>query len=134
MGYTSASKMSLTNAAGEAETVNLAAYGEVFGEPTSTPGSKTRAVAMSGGSGGFAGSYDMPEAVLAASDEANIAEEQAALEAGTLSTAELASNAARRRNRRKLGVQATIDNPVYCLNSGDNFMWTIEDPNFYPKY
>lgn len=89
---------------------------------------------MSGGSAGFSGSYDMPEAVLAASDEANIAEEQAALEAGTLSTAELASNAARRRNRRKLGTQAVIDNPVYCLNSGDNFMWTIAVPEHYPKY
>lgn len=134
MGYESASKMSLTNAAGEPETVNLAAYGDVFGEPTSSPNSKTRAVAMSTDSSGFAGSYDMPESVLAASDQAIADEEAAAVEAGTLSTAQSAINSARRRSRRKLAAQKTIPNPVYCINAGDNFMFTVESCNNYPKY
>lgn len=67
-GFTSPSKVSLTDSTGAPTTINLAAYGEVFGEPTGT--GNTRAVSMGGDAAGFSGSYDMPAALVAASDDA----------------------------------------------------------------
>lgn len=39
--------------------------------------------------------------------------------------------------RRRLQATATVNtipNPVYCLNTGDNFMFEIADPAKYPVY
>lgn len=137
--FTSSTDITMT-INGEVQRVDLTQAGDVYGKPTGT--GDVKPVAMS--STGFQGSYSAPPALAQA---ALATAEQEAFELEVQRNETRAANIARRKakaqaeakaraSRKLQGITPTeeIPNPVYCIATGDSFLFTIEDPKHYPVY
>jgi len=114
----------VTGADGKAETQDLAGAGDVYGsaECSNAAGSGcTVRAAQQDASGSFVGAYSPPATITGTTSAKrrrlieSLMSDQRGLQAGEADT-------------------AGLTNPVYCLLTGDTFLFTISDPRHYPTY
>lgn len=119
--FLSATQIQVTDSDGKSTIKDLRAVGDVYGAPTCSNGAGsgcTVRAAQQDASGAFVGSYSPPSSLLAGRRRRLI---------DYLRSGERALQAAAANT-------ASFQNPLYCLLTGDTFLFTISDPAHYPKY